>query len=142
MWRNAEVGGANGHTNARGVGRLLSTISTGGDINGKRLLSQETVDLIFQEQARGKDLATGEVVRRGIGYTLVGDGDTFVDGWMSSGRVCFWGGVGGFIGIMDVDRGITIGYVMNKMSAVGIANAAVKTYVKTLYEILQSRSAK
>lgn len=46
--QNAEIGGANGHTNARGIGRLLLTISTEGDLNRKRFLSQETVDLIFR----------------------------------------------------------------------------------------------
>ncbi|MBA7492318.1 hypothetical protein ES702_02868 [subsurface metagenome] len=138
LWKNAEVGAVNGHTNARGVARLLSTVSTGVTVNGKRFLSQEAINLIFQEQARGQDLATGEMIRRGIGYALVGDGDTFVDDWMPSGRVCYWGGLGGSMGIMDVDRGITIAYVMNKMSGIGIANNAVKTYVRAIYEILDS----
>lgn len=72
------------------LAQILSTVSTGGNVNGKQILSQDTIDLMFQEQARGVDLATGEMICRGIGYALVGDGDTFVDDWMPPGRVLHW----------------------------------------------------
>src|SRR5690606_10029134 len=51
--RRADMGALNGHTNARALARTFSVISRGGEVDGVRLLSQETIDLIFREQARG-----------------------------------------------------------------------------------------
>jgi CubicO group peptidase (beta-lactamase class C family) len=136
-WRNAEIGAANGHGNARALVRILSIVTTGGHVKGKRFLSQDTTDLIFEEQARGNDLVVGIPLRFGIGFGIVGSGDTFVDDWMPSGRVCYWGGWGGSLVILDFDRKVTISYVMNKMSNVGLGNTAGKAYVKAIYDALE-----
>jgi hypothetical protein len=32
------------------------------------------------------------------------------------GRICFWGGWGGSVAVMGLDRGLTIGYAMNRMA--------------------------
>ncbi len=66
-WRGGEVGAANGHGNARSLVRILSTISLGGEVDGVKLLSPETIDLIFQEQTNGMDLVLGKPLRFGIG---------------------------------------------------------------------------
>ena len=136
VWRNADLGSANGHSNARAIVQILSKVTNGAQVNGKRFLSQETTDLIFQEQARGDDLVVGIPLRFGIGFGLVGDGDTFVDNWLPAGRICYWGGWGGSLAIMDFDRQVTISYAMNKMSNVGLGNDAGKAYVKAIYEAL------
>ena len=39
-WRQAEIGAANGHGNARSVARVMSAVSLGGTVNGVRLLSR------------------------------------------------------------------------------------------------------
>ena len=52
-WRRAEIGAANGHGNARSVAKIQSVVSNGGEVNGVKLLSPKTVDLIFQEQSKG-----------------------------------------------------------------------------------------
>lgn len=130
-WRQAELGAASGFGNARAVARMLSAISLGGRVGNHKLLSSDTIDRIFEEQAKGIDLATGEALRFGIGYGLTG-ADTMVN-WMPEGRVCFWGGLGGSIVIMDVDRRMTISYVMNKMENVGIGNYRTKQYVRAIY---------
>jgi hypothetical protein len=46
--KRAEMGAANGHTNARGVYKILSAVTLSGEVNGVRLISQKTLDLIFQ----------------------------------------------------------------------------------------------
>ncbi|KPM46315.1 hypothetical protein AK830_g137 [Neonectria ditissima] len=135
-WRKAEIASANGHTNARGLARILSVLALGGTVNGRQLLSPETIELIFQEQARGVDLVVGISLRFGIGYGLRGDGDTFVDGWLPSGRICFWGGWGGSMAIVDLDRRLTIAYAMNKMSNTGLGNMAAKAYIQAVYRAL------
>jgi CubicO group peptidase (beta-lactamase class C family) len=69
--------------------------------------------------------------RFGIGYGSTGE-DTAVD-WLPEGRICYWGGTGGSIVIMDLDRRMTISYAMNKMSNVEIGSERTKAYVKTIY---------
>ena len=53
-WRQADIGAANGHGNARSLAVPKSAISNGGVVNGVRLLSQATIDRIFEVQAEGK----------------------------------------------------------------------------------------
>ncbi|CZR69692.1 related to beta-lactamase [Phialocephala subalpina] len=136
VWRNAELGAANGHGNARSVARILSTITLEGEVDGVRLLSPKTVDFIFQEQGYGIDLVVGIPLRFGIGYGITGDGDTIVDDWIPRGRVCYWGGWGGSVVIMDLDRKVTIAYAMNKMDNVGLGSTRTKAYVKAIYQAL------
>lgn len=134
IWRNAEIGATNGHGNARSVARILSALTLGGEVDGVKLLSLKTIDLIFKEQYHGMDHVIGGPVRWGIGYGLAGDGDTFVADFIPNGRVCFWGGWGGSIVIMDLDRKITIAYAMNKMEQVGLGSSSTKSYVKAIYK--------
>ncbi|OMP84236.1 Beta-lactamase domain-containing protein 2 [Diplodia seriata] len=130
-WRRAELGAASGFGNARGVARIMSAVSLGGAVDGHELLSRETVELIFEEQVRGVDLATGQHLRRGLGFALTGR-DTSTN-WIPEGKICFWGGLGGSIVIMDVERQMTISYVMNKMEMVGLGNDRTKEYVRAIY---------
>ncbi len=48
----------------------MSAIARGGEVDGVRLLSQETIDLILREQLHGIDLVLGLPLRWGIGYGL------------------------------------------------------------------------
>ena len=134
-WRKAEIGAANGHSNARGLNRTASVVSLGGTVNGKKFLSQKTIDLIFQEQVSGTDLVIAQPIRFGIGYglKLAGDGPS---GWFPQGKVCFWGGWGGSIVIMDVDRKMTVTYAMNKMGAGTLGNPRTQAYVNEIYKAL------
>ncbi len=47
-------------------------------------------------------------IKWGVGYGLAPEG-----------RVCSWGGYGGSLVIVDVDRRMTFAYVMNKMAPGG-----------------------
>jgi CubicO group peptidase (beta-lactamase class C family) len=132
-WRRAEIGAANGHGNARSVARVMSAVTLGGTVDGVRLLSPETIEHVFREQTHGTDLFLGVPIRFGIGYGL--PEPTSIP-FLPEGRVCFWGGWGGSVIIMDLDRGVTISYMMNKMQPglVGSDNAAA--YVSTVYKLL------
>jgi CubicO group peptidase (beta-lactamase class C family) len=115
QWRRAEIGAANGHGNARSVARVQSVVSHGGEVDGVRLLSPRTIELIFEEQAKGIDLVLDLPLRFGIGYGLPwSEAIPFLPG---VGRICFWGGWGGSLVINDVDRRMTFSYVMNRMEA-------------------------
>lgn len=133
-WRQAELGGSNGHGNARSIAKILSTISLGGCVDGKRLLKRATIDLIFHEMSNGIDLVTNMPVRFGIGYGITGAG--VVPTWLPEGRICFWSGLGGSVAIMDLDRRMTIVYVMNKLYPVGLGSDLTIEYVKEIYRVV------
>jgi CubicO group peptidase (beta-lactamase class C family) len=111
-WRRADIGAANGHGNARSVARVQSIVANGGAVDGVRLLSPKTIDLIFREQAYGTDLVLMTPLRFGIGYGLpVPETAPYIP----EGRICFWGGWGGSLVIVDCDRKMVISYMMNVM---------------------------
>jgi CubicO group peptidase (beta-lactamase class C family) len=136
QWRKAEIGAANGHTNAQALARIWSQAVTITD-ESKRLLSRDTIDLIFKEQTYGPDLCTGIPVRYGIGLGIRGNGDAICDSWTPEGRLCFWGGWGGSMLINDLDRNMTIAYAMNKMEPGLAGNASVKEYIAEIYKALE-----
>jgi CubicO group peptidase (beta-lactamase class C family) len=130
-WRGADIGGANGHGNARSVARMLSAVARGGEVDGVRLLSPQTIELIFDEQVHGVDLVLGVPLRFGIGYGLP-ERDTIP--WIPDGRICFWGGWGGSMIIMDLDRRMTISYMMNLMGPGIIGSDRSAQYTRAIYD--------
>lgn len=132
IWK-AELGSTNGYTNARGLNRIFSILSLGGEVNGVRLLSRKTVDLVFQQQSDGVDLTVGEPLRWGIGYAIGGSGFT---GFTASGRVGMWAGWGGAIFIFDADRKLTFTYAMNQMSHHSMAKGREAEYLRIVYKAL------
>jgi CubicO group peptidase (beta-lactamase class C family) len=128
-WRAADLGALNGHSNARGVLDVMRLISLGGEAGGVRLLSPKTVDLIFDVQADGVDLVLEEPFRWGIGYAL---GSPVVP-YVPSGRTCFWGGWGGSLAVMDLDRRLTISYMMNRMAPGILGSPRSEAYVRAVY---------
>ncbi|UOZ10581.1 serine hydrolase [Amycolatopsis sp. WQ 127309] len=132
-WRRAELGAVNGHGNARSVARMLSALARGGTVDGVRLLGPDTIDVIFEEQANGVDLGLGVPLRWGIGYGLP---LREAVPWIPDGRICFWGGWGGSMIIMDLDRRLTISYMMNRMGPGIIGSDRSGTYVQAVYDAL------
>ncbi len=128
-WRRAELGGSNGHANARSVGRILSALALGGAVDGVKLLSPSTIELIFQEQSHDTDLILFAPYRFGIGYALSED-ETVP--YVPGGRTCYWGGWGGSMMVTDIDRGITIAYVMNRMAAGAVGSDRAEAYFRAL----------
>jgi CubicO group peptidase (beta-lactamase class C family) len=112
-WRRADIGAANGHGNARSVARIQAVVANGGTIDGVNLLSPATIDRIFEVQSDGIDLVLGIPLTWGIGYALPRP-DTFPY-LPTNSRICFWGGFGGSMVIVDVDRRMTIAYMMNQL---------------------------
>ena len=110
-WRRAEIPAAGGHGNARSVAAVQSVLSNGGEARGVRLFSERTARRVLEEQAHGADMVLGDTLRFGIGYGLnsaelpIGRGDA----------IAFWGGYGGSLIVNDLDRHLTMAYVMNNM---------------------------
>ena len=132
-WRRADLGGLNGHGNARSLARILSVVARGGEVDGVRLLRPQTIDLIFDEQARGVDLVLGVPLRWGIGFGLP-QLDTLP--WIPDERICFWGGWGGSMIVMDVGRRMTISYMMNRMAPGIIGSERSAAYGRAIYDVV------
>ncbi len=130
-WRGADLGAVNGHGNARSVARVMSAVARGGEVDGVRLLGEETIDLIFREQQNGIDLVLGTPLRFGIGYGLpLRDAVP----WIPDEKICFWGGWGGSMIVMDVGRRMTLSYMMNKMGAGVIGSERSNEYGQAIYD--------
>lgn len=132
-WRNADIGAANGHGNARSLAQIHSVLSNGGASRGHRLLSSETIDRVFKVRTSGVDQVIALPVRFGLGFALT-ESQTFP--YLPDARICHWGGWGGSYVINDLDRHLTATYVMNKMAPdvegiVGSDRGAA--YLTTLY---------
>ena len=61
-WRRADLGALNGHSNARGVLDVLRVLSLGGEVGGRRLLSQKTIDLDLRPAVRRRRPGAGRAV--------------------------------------------------------------------------------
>ena len=128
-WRAADIGGANGHGNAKSVAQIMSRLT----LADPKFLAQEVVDRVFEEQISGVDLVLGVPIRFGIGYGLP---EPQTMPYVPEGKVCFWGGWGGSVILMDLDRRLTVSYMMNKMAAGIIGSARAETYSRAIYSAL------
>ncbi|QBS40905.1 serine hydrolase [Nocardia sp. CS682] len=129
-WRQAEIGAVNGHGNARSVARIQSLVSNGGTVDGRKMLSERTIELIFEQQSDGPDLALLLPLRFGLGYGLP-QRQTAPE--VPDGRVCWWAGLGGAIVVNDLDRRITFAYTMNKMAPGLIGSARADAYLRAVF---------
>ena len=139
-WQAAEIPAANGHGNARSVAKIASIIACEGELEGKRIISKDTVEKIIEEQIYGTDLALLIPVRFGLGVGLPHKYRT-----SPNPRTCWWAGAGCSIIRMDLDDHIGFGYVMNKIRAHTQEETAATLYqsdkradrlVKAVYESL------
>jgi len=109
-WRRAEIPACNGFANARGVALASTILTMGGEVNGRRYMSAQGAARVFQQQSDGPDLVFLAPVKWALGYALSLFGMNF-DGH----KVCFWGGSGGSLIVVDVEARMTLAYVMNKL---------------------------
>ncbi len=112
-WRAAEIPAAGGTGNARSVARVHSALANGGTVDGVRLLSPAGVERILVEQAHDTDLVLGMKMRMGTGFGLMNE----LIPLSPNARSCFWGGWGGSIAVTDLDAGLSVAYVMNRMAS-------------------------
>lgn len=101
-WRRAEVPAVNAHATARAVARFYAGLLGGGELDGVRVLREQTVAEMTSPQASGPDRLLGENVTWGHG---VGLDDA---GWGM-------GGIGGSLGWADPARGLAWAYLTTRM---------------------------
>ncbi len=106
----AEIPAGNGIGNARSMAQLGSILANGGEYNGKQVLSRAMVEHAIQEQIRGKDaIAFGRQSAWGLGVLLLNKD------LLLGPRSFYTTGASGTVCLMDLERNITMAYVMNKV---------------------------
>jgi CubicO group peptidase (beta-lactamase class C family) len=133
-WRRADIGASNGHGNARSVARVQSAVALGGTVDGVRLLSPKTIDLLLEVQSHGVDLVLGIPIKWGLGYGLH---MPELMPYVPAGRLCFGSGAGGSLVIADVERRMTIAYVMNKMQPCLVGGPVGAALTQRVYALLK-----
>lgn len=113
-WRSSELPSSNGHGNARAIARFYTLLVQGGILDGKRLLSEASVDRALSEQHAFTERVMGRVYHQTLGFVLnsppivpMGPND----------RAFGHHGVGGSLGMADREAGVAFGYAMNRMHA-------------------------
>jgi len=132
-WRAAEMPASNGHGTARAIARIYSALARGGEVDGVRILSPESVERATVEQASGPDAVLGGIeMRFGLGFMLRQRRMPMSLGPDGFGHA----GAGGSLGCADPETKVGFGYVMNRMQAAlggGIgAYAILKAFQESL----------
>ena len=130
-YRQADIGASNGYGNAHSVSRALSVLANGGVVDGIRLLSPKTIDRIFEPQSKGMDRVLGIPINWGIGFAL--PPTRMVPLLPAGSRVCFWGGYGGSITFIDLERRMTVSFVMNKLDGGILGSPRVERILACAY---------
>jgi CubicO group peptidase (beta-lactamase class C family) len=112
---------------------MYAALGCGGELDGVRLMSQETVDEARRERVAGKDVIIGFPVRRGLGFMLpvAEQGDPRGPGAFGHA------GMGGSIAHADPDHRLGFAYVMNQMGPPIDSRAA--SLSRALYAALDAR---
>ena len=136
-WRRAELGGSNGHGNARSAAAVQSVLSNGGEARGVRLLSEAGAARARELQAEGNDRITSWQLQWGMGYSIGGPTMEHIYGSLFDGRrVAFWGGSGGSWVHNDLDARMTVAFVMNRHLESNDVDLRSVNIVKAAYESL------
>ncbi|HEX5096625.1 MAG TPA: serine hydrolase domain-containing protein, partial [Acidimicrobiia bacterium] len=134
MWNTralhaCELPSSNGIGDARSLARLYA--ATIGDVDGVRILRDDTVATATQEQARGPDAVIMVESRFGFGFML---GASF--GARNPDHVFGHAGAGGSLAFADPRAGIGFGYVMNDLRFDPKGDPRSETLVAACYESL------
>jgi CubicO group peptidase (beta-lactamase class C family) len=111
-WRAAQIPGGNGHSTARALARVYALIARGGELDGVRLLSPETIARASERQVLGKDRTIGIENEFALGFHRNGGSPLMRLG--NSPTAFGHGGAYGSIGMADPGPRIGFGYVMNQ----------------------------
>lgn len=127
----AEIGSANGMTNARGLAQMYAPLANGGG----GLVSADTLHRMGRVcAATQSDAVLCQPMRFGMGFMMSTDnrdsgGDSLILGETAFGHV----GMGGSVGFSDPAQSLSFGYTMNRMGAGILLNARGQSLVDAAY---------
>lgn len=109
-WRECEIPSVNAQTNARALARIYGMLACGGEADGRRYLSRETIAEATRIRLHAKDLVLRIPMRWAAGFSR-NDGVTWGPNRANFGH----SGWGGSFGCADPDARLSMGYAMNRM---------------------------
>jgi CubicO group peptidase (beta-lactamase class C family) len=137
----AEIGGAGGITNARGLAGMYAPLAAGGEHRGVRLVGPATLArLAAVASATGEDATLLIPTRFGLGFMKSMDNRRQPPGRQESailsetafGHV----GAGGSLGFADPEAQLAFGYSMNRMGPGIMLNSRGQSLVDATYQAL------
>ncbi|MGO9451862.1 MAG: serine hydrolase domain-containing protein [Candidatus Binataceae bacterium] len=131
-WRAMELPSANGHATARSLARVYGALARGGEIDGYRVLTPESIVRCYTEQSKGVDAVMKVQGRIGLGFMLNCPAIPLGPNAHSFGHP----GAGGSLGYADPDAKIGFGYVMNQMGGSVTIDPRVTRLIDALYASL------
>ena len=131
-WRAAEVPAANGHATARALASLYGALACGGSSNGYRVLTPESIERAYTEQAYGMDAVLGAVTRWGLGFALSSPETPIGPNPHTFGHP----GAGGSLGFADPEAKLGFGYAMNQMGADALIDGRAATLFNAIFAAL------
>jgi hypothetical protein len=115
-WRAAQIPAANGQSSAHGLGRIYAAIANGGKLDGATVISPSGIDRLRAVRHPGPDMLLGpRVWAAGVSLNVLPNFGPHPETFGHSG----WGGA---YGCANVERGVAIGYVMNRMGTSLVGN--------------------
>ncbi len=138
-YRAAEIGSANGITNARSLARFYGALSLGGTLDGVTVLRPETIQGMTRvTNASHLDATLCIPMRFGAGLMRSVDNSRFqpqpAASLVLSDSAFGHGGAGGSLGFADPDAGLAFGYVMNQMGLGSLLNIRGQSLVDAAYQ--------
>lgn len=131
VWREIEIPSANGIGTAKAVAQLYGIYAHGGNLNGRRIISEASFDGLTQSRIKGQDLVlpyvtefAAGVMRNNIGLYGPTPETLCHSGW------------GGSLALGDPERRLSAAYVMNRQSNSLQGDPRVTRLVQALYGCL------
>jgi len=131
-WRMAEIPSANLHGTARDLARILSPLATGGDLDGRTVLSSGVIPEMLRERIRGQDKVLPFVMGWAAGYTRNAGLNVFGPGPNTVGHY----GWGGSCAFADPDARVSGAYVMTRQSRHLIGDPRAVRLIDAFYAAL------
>jgi len=132
-WRAAELGAANGHTNARSLARMYGALARGGEVDGYRIVRPEAIERFYTEQSFGPDQVLMQMPTRfSLGFMLSQPGAMFGPNRKSFGHP----GAGGSLGFADPIAKVGFGYTMNQMANGLLIDSRAEALINAFYAAL------
>ena len=132
-WRAAEIPAANGHGTAAALARVYAALSLGGELDGVRVLTPETIERARTEHSLGPDEVLPLVTRFGLGFGM----PTEEEPLGPNPRVFGHAGAGGSYGQADPENRMSFGYTMNLMhQGLWLVDPRARALLEAAYQAL------
>lgn len=131
-WRMAEIPSANLHATAKDLARMMSVVATGGALDHRAVLSEETLPQATRERIHGPDKVLPFDMSWAAGFTRNQGLNIFGPNPEAVGH-CGWGGS---LAFADQAAGVSAAYVMTRQSPHLIGDPRALRLIEALYGAL------